>query len=213
MKKNKKLPYGKIKDINKYLSARYNGEPLLVDKGRGLIMNRQSMEEITGRKVNNCTLVAISRVLMYYRNRYHKYTIDRSIKDIYLKVEEIAREYGYTDKKGTIPFFVKNITQDVFEEYGVKVKCRGHYIWSFEKQVKREILAGRPVILNIARGVYRNHTVTVIGYCIYKVNGKEYPVLKVADGWNKGMHYIDYNAFARDISQSVFGSFNTIKLV
>jgi len=208
-KKKKKLPYGGIKNINLYLEKKYKGKPVMVDRGKTLIINRQSMQEITGRKANNCTLVAISRILMYYRIRMRKTGIDRNIGDIYRKVEAIGAEYGYTDAKGVVPIFVDDIVEEAFEMYGCKAKCKGHYIWSFEKQVKREIAAGRPVIMNIARGFYKNHTVTVIGYRIYSVNGKEYPILAVADGWNKGVHYIDYNAFARDFTQAVFGSFNT----
>lgn len=169
IKKKKKLPYGGIKNITLYLEKKYKGKPVMVDRGKTLIINRQSMQEITGRKANNCTLVAISRILMYYRIRMHKTNIDRSIGDIYRKVEAIGTEYGYTDARGVVPIFVDDIVEEAFEMYGYKVKCKGHYIWSFEKQVKREIAAGRPVIMNIARGFYKNHTVTVIGYRIYSV--------------------------------------------
>ena len=50
------------------------------------------------------------------------------------------------------------------------------------------------------------------GYSIWKVGDKYYPMLRVIDGWKSGYHYIDYEAFAKDISQSVFGSFNTIEI-
>ena len=52
----------------------------------------------------------------------------------------------------------------------------------------------------------------VTGYDIYRVGDRMLPMLKVIDGWKSGIHYIDYEAFARDISQSIFGSFNSTVL-
>ena len=108
-----------------------------------------------------------------------------------------------------MPFFIAGITRETFKQYGIKARCRGVYVWSFEKHVVREISAGRPVIMNIARGFYRDHTIVVAGYSIWKVGDKLYPMLRVIDGWKSGIHYIDYEAFSTDISQSIFGSFNT----
>ena len=66
------------------------------------------------------------------------------------------------------------------------------------------------LVANIARGFYKDHTIVVVGYSIWRVGDKLYPMLRVIDGWKSGYHYIDYEAFAKDISQSIFGSFNTI---
>ena len=65
------------------------------------------------------------------------------------------------------------------------------------------------LIMNIARGFYKDHTVVVCGYNIFMVGNRMLPMLKVIDGWKSGIHYLDYEAFSRDISQSIFGSFNT----
>ena len=60
--------------------------------------------------------------------------------------------------------------------------------------VKREIDAGRPLLLNISSGYYGNHTVTIVGYHEYtKGEGKNKKrFLKVYDGWSKQPRYIDY---------------------
>lgn len=64
--------------------------------------------------------------------------------------------------------------------------------------------------MNIARGYYGNHSVTVVGYCIYKKGSKEYPMVRVSDGWQGSYRYIDYNDFAHNLISSGFGSFNTV---
>ncbi len=211
-KKNKKKPYGGISNISQYLMEKYGAKPALVKRGRPIVMNSNSMEAISGRKTRNCSVVAVTRVIDYYAQKGMVEGAPKDICQTYKLVEKIAESYGYTDKKGTIPLFISGIAKEAFMEYGVKAKCRGIYIWSFEKQVEKEISAGRPVIMNIARGFYKDHTIVVAGYSIWRVGDKLYPMLRVIDGWKSGYHYIDYEAFARDISQSIFGSFNTICL-
>ncbi len=211
-KKNKK-PYGGISNISQYLLDKYGAKATLVKRGRPIVMNTKSMEIISGRKTRNCSVVAVTRVLDYYAQKGMVERAPKDIKQTYKLVEEIAESYGYTDKRGTLPLFISGIAREAFKEYGVKAKCRGVYLWSFENQVVKEISSGRPVIMNIARGFYKDHTIVVAGYSIWRVGDKLYPMLRVIDGWRSGYHYIDYEAFAKDISQSVFGSFNTIRLV
>ena len=208
----KKKPYGGISNISKYLLEQYGERGVLVKRGRAILMNQQSMETISGRRTRNCSVVAVTRVLDYYRKKNNITAIPEDIRETYKIVEEIAESYGYTDKFGTIPFFISGIAKEAFSLYGIKTKCKGVYVWTFEKQVVKEISEGRPVIMNIARGYYKDHTVVVAGYSIWRVGNKFYPMLRVIDGWRSGYHYIDYEAFAKDISQSIFGSFNTIVL-
>ena len=208
----KKKPYGGISNISKYLLEQYGQRGVLVKRGRAILMNQQSMEAISGRRTRNCSVVAVTRVIDYYRKKNNIPQIPEDIRETYKIVEEIAESYGYTDKFGTIPFFISGIAKEAFSLYGIKAKCKGVYVWTFEKQVVKEISEGRPVIMNIARGYYKDHTVVVTGYSIWRVGNKFYPMLRVIDGWRSGYHYIDYEAFAKDISQSIFGSFNTIVL-
>ena len=206
----KRKPYGGISIITKYLQEQYGERGVLVKRGRPIVMDQRSMEEISGRRTRNCSVVAVARVIDYYRRTMKLPGIPEDIREIYKDVEKIAESYGYTDKRGTVPFFISGIAKEAFAKYGIKTKCRGVYVWTFEKQVVKEISEGRPVIMNIARGYYKDHTIVVAGYSIWRVGDKLYPMLRVVDGWKKGYHYIDYEAFAKDISQSLFGSFNTI---
>ena len=207
-----KKPYGGITNISKYLLEQYGEKGVLVKRGRSILMNQQSMAEISGRVTRNCSVVAVTRVMDYYRRVNKLQQIPEDIRILYKQVEEVAEAYGYTDKRGTMPFFISGISREGFKQYCIKARCRGVYVWSFEKHVVKEISEGRPVIMNIARGFYKDHTIVVAGYSIWKVGDKLYPMLRVIDGWKRGIHYIDYESFAKDISQSIFGSFNTTRL-
>ena len=209
----KKKPYGGIINISEYLTEQYGERGSLIKVGSPFIINLDSMETISGRRTRNCSVVAITRVIDYYAKRDHLEGIPGDIKQIYKDVETIAQSYGYSDKNGTVPLFIAGITRECLKRYGIKAKCRGHYIFSFEKHVKREIDNGRPVIMNIARGFYRDHTIVVTGYSLWKVGKRTLPILRVSDGWKKGSHFVDYEAFAKDISQSIFGSFNTTQII
>ncbi|WP_051538161.1 C39 family peptidase [Butyrivibrio proteoclasticus] len=208
-----KIAYGGITNVSKYLMEKYGEKGVLVKRGRQVVMNHQSMATISGRVTRNCSVVAVTRVVDYYRKRNGIESIPSDIKELYKFVEEVAEAYGYKDERGTYPIFIAGITREVFKHYGVKARCRGVYIWSFEKDVVKEISNSRPVIMNIARGYYKEHTIVVCGYSIWKVGDKLYPMLRVIDGWKSGYHYVDYEAFAKDISQSIFGSFNTTHIV
>ena len=204
-----KKPYGGITNVSKDLLEQYGEKGVMVKRGRSILMNQMSMEQISGRRTRNCSVVAVARVVDYYRQKLKLPGIPEDIHELYRLVEEVAEAYGYNDRIGTMPFFIAAITRETFKQYGIKARCRGVYVWSFEKHVVREISAGRPVIMNIARVFYRDHTIVGAGYSIWKVGDKLYPMLRVIDGWRSGIHYIDYEAFSKDISQSIFGSFNT----
>lgn len=206
---DKAYGYGGIKNITTYLKDRYGGTPTVSDPGDSLILNTYTMSTVSGKSANNCTLVAISKVLYYWKTQKNKSDITGTIGDIYSVVEEIATDYGYNDTDGTFPTKINNIMLDVFDHYGYDSTCRGIYIWSFDNEVRDEIDSERPVLMNILRGYYGDHTITVAGYSVYKINNTEYPMIKVVDGWESGYRYIDYNAFAYDLATSGFGSFNT----
>ena len=69
MKQPKKQPYGGITNVPKYLVDRYGQQGHMVKRGRTIIMNQQSMEQISGRRTRNCSVVAVTRVMDYYRSR------------------------------------------------------------------------------------------------------------------------------------------------
>ena len=64
-----------------------------------------------------------------------------------------------------------------------------------KRRAVREILAGRPVLLNIGiSGQYRDHTVTAYGLEEYAVgpSGKKFLFFKIRDGYSKDERYLLY---------------------
>ena len=54
----------------------------------------------------------------------------------------------------------------------------------------------RLVILSLhsdGRNYYRDHTITVFGYNLYEINGKEKIFFAVYDNWYRSVSYIDYD--------------------
>lgn len=208
--------YGGISNVSQYISNRYGGKSNWYSSGKSLSMNSAICSD--WRNDRNCTLVAITRILYYYRGKGYK-KIDSSIDKIYNKVLAVAKKYGYTEKRGTFPTKINNIIEKVLDDYGYgKSYSKGIYVWSFNNQVKKEINSNRPVVMNIARGYYGNHSLTVCGYQIHKSKhkllwgsyNKTHNFIQVYDGWSRGKRYIDYEAFAYDLVTSGFGSFNTV---
>ncbi len=64
-----------------------------------------------------------------------------------------------------------------------------------KRRAVKEILAGRPVLLNIGiSGQYRDHTVTAYGFEEYSVGpgGKKFLFFKIRDGYSKDDRYLLY---------------------
>lgn len=207
--------YGRIWDCVKYLEDRY-GNKINLKSQKSLAMKSFTMSSFES-NVSNCTLTAITRILVYYQNRGYNISMGKSNHVIYEKVKAKAKKYGYSDKKGLDYTKINDVVDDVLEDYGYpQSKCKAVYIWTFDKEVKKEIDNNHPVIMNIARGYYKDHTVTVCGYAIYKESGlifdTTHHMIQVYDGWNSSRRYIDYEKFAYDLVTSGFGSFNIIKM-
>lgn len=208
--------YGGISDPAKYLADRYGGTVTLKNSK---ILSMDSFICNDFKEKNNCTLVAITRILKYYNKKgYTK--IPSNYEKIYSKVLKVAKNYGYSEKNGTFPTKINNIIDDVLDDYNYsKSYSKAYYIWSFNSEIKGEIDNNRPVIMNILRGYYGDHSVTVCGYRIYKTKHKlpiagsytrTHNMVCVYDGWKRQVRYIDFEAFAFDLISSGFGSFNTV---
>ena len=99
-------------------------------------------------------------------------------------IEKIARKYGYTGKKGTDPWFIRRIFNEVIRKYCFvpTAKTSVRYLkgvgFSYET-ICGQIDKCNPVIMNVWNaGKYHNHTITVIGY---DTTNK---TLLVSDNWS-----------------------------
>lgn len=143
----------------------------------------------------NCTLAAITRLFAFHRDNSGKKDIPESNK-LYGDIKEIAKVFGYSGDKGTNPTKINNIINYLLLKYGYAGKGFSTYIWDF-KTVKREIDKGKPLILNIAFGYYRDHSVSVVGYSEFTkgkgVFKRTKKFIKVYDGWTNLNRFVDYS--------------------
>lgn len=145
-------------------------------------------------KEKDCTLCSITAYI------YNK-TKDISPLEIYSKVEKIATKYFYNgDIYGTIPFFNRKILSEALEnQQKISQKYFKGIGFSFVN-IQTLINNNKPVILSInndGRGFYKNHTIIIIGYKIYRMNDKkDFYMLAVYDNWSTAVRYIDYRAIS-----------------
>lgn len=199
--------YGGIYNIPTYLSSRYKAT---VSSSSGKVISMQNFTMADLSKGGICVPAAVTRILLYWRSKgWTKIPANRG--DVYRRVLAIAKNHGWTSSDGVWPTAVDNIAQEALRYYGYKGSTGSNvYVWNFNT-VKSEATAGRPVIMNIARGYYGNHSVTANGWRTYATNKKSYNFVAVYDGWARGQRYIDYGAFAYDLISSGFGSFTYVR--
>jgi hypothetical protein len=62
--------------------------------------------------------------------------------------------------------------------------------------IKSEIHKNNPLILSVLKDgndYYKNHSITIIGYELYRINGQLIPMLVIYDNWYSSISYVDYN--------------------
>ena len=210
--------YGRISVPEKYLEDRYRAVDIRQETSKVLDVPTFLMRDFGGK--NDCVPVAITRIFDYARGQgYAGIPEDRAA--IYRDALARVKARGYSPWWGTLPFFIAGITKRMAKSYGYDVVgTRGVYGWSYGRTVVREIDAGWPLILNLARGSYRGHTVTVIGYREYSYRSggeadgrKNVRFLAVADSWTTEVRWIDFGAMAYDVVGAGVASFNTMRLI
>jgi hypothetical protein len=117
---------------------------------------------------------------------------------IYNVVEPIAKKYFYRGTKGTPFITIRKIFQEALQHYKLPnayVKYAKDIGFKF-KNIQAEINKGNPVILSMlddGRDYYENHSITIIGYEVYRQGSNTIPMLKIYDNWSTNYRYIDYN--------------------
>ncbi len=199
---------GGIIDCDAYLAARLGGGVRFLSE-TVLPVPMEDNCLLSGRPpVENCSVAAIVRVYLYWDRKAAGGAAAAGIcpappahpHDIYGQAEQkAAAAYGYTDKRGLAFWRIDDLAADLFSELGRPANCRSLYRWSFQRDIAPAVKAGFPVILNLAAGYYFNHTVTVAGYRLYEKEGRIFPMLCLADGWQNGPRYLHLDAFLREL--------------
>ena len=188
-------------NINQYLSELYpQAKTKRAIKSKTIDMNYYIQDDYG--LANDCTLTSLMTVLLYYL----KY--DRNEQEVYDLVERIAKKYGYKNN-GTNPLAIKRIYDTAAGQLGLSavIPTYSGYMknigYKFEK-IMNLIDNKVPAIISVnndGRNYYRNHSMTIIGYTIYRitlVDGQTINrrFLKVYDNWRSTFGYIDYEVLS-----------------
>lgn len=144
------------------------------------------------------------------------YTIEKNkrLPILYYEIREYAKDhYGY-EVNGTNPFNIETIIEKVGREYNCNINANHILIWSYEKQVVKEIDAGYPTIWNMANSSsYGSHTTVVTGYKTYRKTTSVFGIkiysyvklLQLNDNWRTSARYFDFTNY------NAFGSFVKVR--
>ena len=177
------------KNLMKYLSDNY-GEGFLVSEAHIAKVVPLLQKNYGGQ--NDCTLTSITSIISYIVNN------KVWITTLYQEVEDIAEKYFYKEDRGTMYAAIRSIFNESVKKYSNKTSCakfgKGTG-YNFE-YIKSKIDEKMPLILSMTNDgmdYYKNHSVTIVGYAIYKINGKNVNLLKIYDNWTTEVSYVDYN--------------------
>lgn len=191
--------YGGIEDLARYVNSEYGSGR--TESSAATIAEVESFIQAEFEKdSNNCVLTSITRVMKYYNCIGYK-KIPSDVFEIYKTVQNIGIKYGYDPKKTEIirdlfvytPWSIDNMVKDAWKAFGYMNGdgCNGYF--DKFKIIKNNIDDSAPLLLNIAFGDYKNHTVSVIGYKVYSKEGEKDKVfIQIYDGWSSTERYIDW---------------------
>lgn len=184
----------RIANLNTYLEDHYPGARFIESSDLEL---PDFLQRDFDDSHNNCTIASLTRVINYYFRDKDKF-------EIYDEVFAIAKKNGYFKKIGTLPVMISHIANIYFKKNKIDIRARGIYLGNFYSHVKDEIDNFRPLVMNLGSGYYKNHSLVISGYSIYKFKGMKVKFLHVYDGWNKTKSYIDYNDLRRFLKLPIF---------
>jgi hypothetical protein len=141
---------------------------------------------------NDCTLTSITAIVNFLSGG------KRPVQEYYDYTEQIAKKYFYRGSRGTPFLTIRKIYHEVLKHFGFS-KAHARYLkdvgYKFS-HIQAEINKGNPLVLSISNdglNYYQNHSVTIVGYEIYKINNKKVPMIAIYDNWYKAISYVDYN--------------------
>ena len=144
---------------------------------------------------NDCTLTSLTTIIYYHCKK----EIDH--RAIYSVVRNWAEKHFFNGKSGTFPLFIKRIFDKSLKSLNIKalntkaamVKGIGFNLNTIKKAIDNK----KPIafsIFNDGRDYYSNHTITIVGYEIFKLdNNKKVTMLLVYDNWTTSLSYVDYD--------------------
>ncbi len=202
--------YGGIEAIEKYVAFEFGTgwEQKKSKNIEGILNFKQTI--FGSDDQNNCTLASITRIMKYYSDQGLQ-EIPSDINELYGIVREIGVKHGYNPAKSGLlrdlfiytPFEIKTMVRDTWERFGyLRSKSKNIYFKKL-KAIINSVDDMNPVLLNIAGGDYKGHTVTVTGYRVFG-NSREQrddrTFVQIYDGWSEDMRYIDWRRFGATLA-------------
>lgn len=144
---------------------------------------------------NDCTIVSIATIVYAVIKRKYGYSKNITFQEIYDVALKYAKKCWYTPSIGTLPFFNRTILKHTLKHFGIDKKVKTAYFKKigFNAKYFKNYLPMNLSIYKDGRGYYENHSVTIIGYAIYKVQEQEKVFITVLDNWSKERRYIDFD--------------------
>lgn len=179
------------KNLKDYLKKTYGGNPVrqhqrILDNFTPLLQKNYGGE-------SDCTLTSMTAIVNFLSKGKHQ------VQDIYNCVEKYALKYFYTSDNGTPTITTRKIFEEVSKVYKlskpiVKYGKELGYVFS---DIQQQIAAyNNPVILSMTsdgKDYYKNHSVTAVGFEIWKTGNKEIRMIAIYDNWYSSISYIDYD--------------------
>ncbi len=201
--------YGGIEDLEKYMAFEY-GTGWELKKSKLITGVPNFKQSSLGPDDNNCTLAAITRIMKYYQEQGLN-KIPENIAEIYGIVREIGVRHGYNPGKSGLlrdlfvytPFEIKTMVRDTWKSFGYSKSSSQNIYLKKIKSIRDNVDDMNPVLLNIARGDYKGHTVSVVGYRIFgssRETSADKIFIMVIDGWSETRRYIDWSRFGNTLA-------------
>lgn len=183
-------------NIKNYLLEKFPGAKEVNSISKKVIeMDAFCQRDLGGTSDGDCTLTSLTTIIYYHC----KQTIDH--KAIYSVVRNWAEKHFFNGKSGTFPLFIKRIFDKSLKTLNIKtlntkaamIKGIGFNLNTIKKAIDNK----KPIafsIFNDGRDYYSNHTITIVGYEVFKLdNNKKVTMLLVYDNWTTSLSYVDYD--------------------
>ena len=183
-------------EIAKYMVETYLEKEIHLESSKLLNIKPFLQKNYGGE--GDCTLTSILTVVKYYKPELDE-------NEVYNYIETIAKKYLYRENLGTLPIFNKEIVKNVFKYFNINKNVYSKYLKNIGfnmNTIITQLNNNIPVILSLTkdgRNFYENHTVTIIGYKIYKTSdGQKKVMFAIYDNWTQMVCYLDYQFLRTD---------------
>lgn len=178
-----------ITNLLSYLQEQHPEKAVVCSKEKLLKVNAYTQDKFG--EDNDCALCAVMTICKYYASSV-------SAEEIYSIVEKNAKALGYRSKWGTFIGVQRLLLQRSLNDLGIPQDARKLICCHDHDKIKNIIDTGHPVLLSFlsdGRNYYGSHSVTVVGYKDFDINGATKTVYKIYDNWTKNVSYLDLDNF------------------